>query len=188
MCTKKRYAVWMDFSYTVKQSARSRSVRVAVHPDGAVVVTASKLFSERAIERFIEKHRDWIQSRTKKALRRTVLRISQRDVPELKHRARTLIEARLHYFNTVYGYTYKTIRIGAQKTRWGSCSRTGTISFNYKIAALPTHLADYIVVHELAHLGEMNHSKSFWALVARTIPDSATCRKELRNIVIVMIP
>ena len=174
---------------TVKRSARSKGIRIAVHVDGAVVVTASTLLSEHKITEFVEKHTDWIQNKVQKASRRTVLRISKGDVADLKIRARDIAAARLEYFNRHYRYNYKTIRIGAQKSRWGSCSSgTGTISFNYKIAVLPLHLADYIIVHELCHLGEMNHSKRFWDLVVQTIPDYMACRKELRNVVVTVAP
>ena len=173
---------------TVKRSARSKGIRIAVHVDGAVVVTASKLLSEHKISEFVERHTDWIQNKVQKASRRTVLRISKEDVANLKIQARDIAAAHLAYFNRHYRYNYKTIRIGAQKSRWGSCSHTGTISFNYKIAVLPLHLANYIIVHELCHVGEMNHSKRFWDLVAQTIPDYMAYRKELRNLVVIVAP
>ena len=92
-----------------------------------------------------------------------------------------LATERIAHFNKEYGFVFKKISIRNQKTRWGSCSKTGTISFNYKIALLPPQLRDYIIVHELCHVGEMNHSRRFWALVARTIPDYASLRKELNG-------
>ena len=74
------------------------------------------------------------------------------------------------------------VAIRNQRSRWGSCSKQGNLNFNYKIALLPDALADYIVVHELCHLGEFNHSQAFWDLVAVAVPDHRERRAELRQI------
>ncbi|NBS67881.1 M48 family peptidase [bacterium] len=66
------------------------------------------------------------------------------------------------------------------RTRWGSCSKRGNLNFNYRILFLPPHLADYLIVHELCHLKEFNHSPRFWALVAQGCPNYHACKKELR--------
>ena len=95
--------------------------------------------------------------------------------------ARGLAEERLAHFNTYYGFVYYTISIRNQKTRWGSCSRKGNLNFNYKIAVLPQRQSDYIIVHELCHLKELNHSKKFWDLVAATVPDYRAIRAELKR-------
>lgn len=102
----------------------------------------------------------------------------------LKHKeqARALAHHKVAHFNTIYNFPINRIAIRNQKTRWGSCSRNGNLNFNYKIALIPEPLADYIVVHEICHLGEFNHSKNFWDLVARTIPDWKKKREELRRI------
>lgn len=105
---------------------------------------------------------------------------SKKEYLQYKDRARELVYRRLEYFNALYGYTYKRISIRNQKTRWGSCSKQGNLNFHYKIAFLPEHLADYIIVHELCHLKEMNHSKKFWDQVARTMPDHKARRRQLR--------
>ena len=97
-----------------------------------------------------------------------------------KKNARTLAEERLVHFNSLYHFSYDRISIRNQKTRWGSCSKKGNLSFNYRIVLLPPHLADYIIVHELCHLEVFNHSKQFWDMVARTIPAHRELRRELR--------
>ncbi|PID51680.1 MAG: metal-dependent hydrolase, partial [Candidatus Moraniibacteriota bacterium] len=69
-----------------------------------------------------------------------------------------------------------------QKTRWGSCGSNGNLHFNCQLLCVRDALIDYVVVHELCHLKEMNHSPRFWDLVAQTMPDYKTLRKELRRV------
>ncbi len=171
--------------YTIKRSSRARMMRLAVYPDARVVVTAPQLFGFGAIERFVIKHSDWISRHVERARTRTVVRIKRGEIPELKRRALALASVRCSHFGTVYGLTYKKISIRAQKTRWGSCSRDGNLSFNYKVAVLPTHIADYIIVHELCHRAEMNHGRKFWHLVEKAIPQHRAVRRELRRIAVV---
>ena len=80
-----------------------------------------------------------------------------------------------------YGVHFRHIRIGDQSTRWGSCSRSGTLSFNWRLALLPENICRYVVIHELCHLREMNHSPRFWRLVAAHCPDYKACRRWLRD-------
>ncbi len=118
-------------------------------------------------------------------LKKVIARRTPRFVPPTsaeKEILRLHIEKRLALFNKDYGFTYRRITIRNQRTRWGSASRSGNLNFNYRMTFLPPHLSDYVIVHELCHLGEFNHSKKFWDLVARTIPDHRALRKELRTI------
>jgi hypothetical protein len=98
-----------------------------------------------------------------------------------KSQALLLVKERIEYFNTFYNYKYGRIVIRNQKTRWGSCSRKGNLNFNYKIALLTPNQADYIIVHELCHLKEFNHSQRFWDLVAQAVPDYKEVRHSLRD-------
>ncbi len=100
---------------------------------------------------------------------------------EAKKAARALAHARLAHFNQFYGFTYQKVFIRNQKTRWGACSAKGNLGFNYRITYLPPQLADYVIVHELCHLGQFNHSPAFWQLVAHVIPDYKAQRRELRT-------
>jgi len=99
-----------------------------------------------------------------------------------KESARTLVKERIEYWNSFYGFKFGRIAIKNSKSRWGSCSSKGNLNFNYRLALLPPHLSDYVIVHELCHLGEFNHSQKFWDLVAKTIPDYEARRAELRKI------
>ncbi len=99
-----------------------------------------------------------------------------------KNIAKEIAEVRIKHFNAFYQFKVGRISIKNQKTRWGSCSKKGNLNFNYKIAILPIEFADYIIVHELCHLGQFNHSPAFWDLVAKTIPNYKNIKKEFKKI------
>ena len=99
----------------------------------------------------------------------------------LRETARALVLSRIPELNRPYGFAVGRIAIRDTVSRWGSCSAKGNLNFSYKLALLPQRLADYVIVHELCHLGEFNHSPRFWALVERTVPDYKMLRKELRS-------
>ncbi|NCA94384.1 MAG: M48 family peptidase, partial [Sphingobacteriia bacterium] len=80
------------------------------------------------------------------------------------------------------GFEFKKISIRSQRTRWGSCSQAGNLNFNYKLIYLPDKIIDYVIVHELCHLDEFNHSRRFWFLVSEIIPDYRILRRELKEI------
>lgn len=98
-----------------------------------------------------------------------------------KNAARAKFEARTAYFHSITGGHYTSITIRDQKTRWGSCSSTGTLSFNYRLMFAPPRVLDYVVVHELCHLTHMNHSRDFWNLVASVMPDYKIYRSWLKE-------
>jgi len=93
-----------------------------------------------------------------------------------------LVRDRLDYYNQFYQFKVGQISIRNQRTRWGSCSAKGNLNFNYRLVLIPEKLADYVIVHELCHLGEFNHSADFWALVAKAMPDYREARRELKKI------
>jgi hypothetical protein len=101
----------------------------------------------------------------------------------LKHKeaTRALVTERIAYFNQFYGCAVGRIAIRNQKSRWGSCSRKGNLNFNYRLSLIPPHLADYVIVHELCHLKQFDHSQAFWDLVAEQYPEHVAARAELRK-------
>jgi predicted metal-dependent hydrolase len=181
--------------YEIRESARAKRLGLTVHPDGRVTITKPVRTSLKRAEQFAALHETWIlaaqESFRRKAERRKRNGIEQIQLPrprkgskaykEAREAARSLVTERLAHFNQAYGFRYGTISIRDQKTRWGSCSAAGNLSFNYRLIYLPPTLQDYVVVHELAHVKEHNHSARFWDQMARVLPDHALLRKELRT-------
>jgi len=101
--------------------------------------------------------------------------------------AKIFVLEKIKHFNNFYKFKINKVFIKNQKSRWGSCSSKGNLNFNYKIIYLRPELADYLIVHELCHLGELNHSKKFWALVEKTIPNYVKINKELKKTFIKLV-
>lgn len=103
------------------------------------------------------------------------------DYKKYKEDARGLVHEKIRELNAHYGFRVGRVAIRNTKSRWGSCSKQGNLNFNYKILFLPSHIADYIIVHELCHLKEFNHSANFWNLVAELAPNHKAIRAELKR-------
>jgi predicted metal-dependent hydrolase len=99
----------------------------------------------------------------------------------LKHKAKIYIPKRARELSKLTGFDYKRITIRSQKTRWGSCSANGTLSFNYGLLKFGKKVIDYVIIHELCHLKELNHSKRFWKLVEKSCPDYKNLKRELKS-------
>jgi len=99
----------------------------------------------------------------------------------IKHSAKKYLLPRANSLARQFNFPLKKISIRGQSTRWGSCSRRGTISLNYKLMKFKKEVIDYVIIHELCHLKEMNHSKRFWDEVEKIIPEYRLLRKELKE-------
>lgn len=173
-----------EVHYTVKKSARARHLRVAIYCDASVVVTVPIDFGEYKIEKFLKEKANWVLNKLDYFLRlgkTTRIGGGQREYKKYREQAREFTRMKVEKINRIYGFSFEKIFIKNHKTRWGSCSKKGNLNFNYKIIFLPERLAEYIVAHELCHLQEFNHSRDFWNLLARAIPDCRECRKELKR-------
>ncbi len=170
--------------YTVRKHRTAKRLKLAIYCDGNCVVTLPWRMGFLSADEFIKKNAEWVLEKMKamKKIGKSSLfaRHDHVEYLKLKEHAREMVAKRLEKFNAVYGFNYKGVAIRNQKTRWGSCSSKGNLNFNYKILLLPQRHADYIIVHELCHLKEFNHSKRFWNLVAQTIPEYAKIVEQLR--------
>lgn len=102
-------------------------------------------------------------------------------VSMLKQQAKTEIPQKVNVYSQKMGVDYGKITIRNQKTRWGSCSATGNLSFNCLLMLTPEYVQNYVVVHELAHRLEMNHSYKFWNVVERTLPEYKVAQRWLKE-------
>ena len=170
--------------YTIHKSLRARRVRLAVYCGGSVVVTMPRNLKESIVERFIEKQTEWLLAKInffKQFQGQPIARHGRKDYLKHKDTAHLLAKEKVAYFNQFYGLKINKINVKNHKSRWGSCSRAGNLNFNYKILFLPEKQRDYVIVHELCHLKEFNHSRYFWSLVAETFPQWRAAKKELKT-------
>ena len=171
--------------YTIIRSNR-RSLSITIDPDANLIVRAPRRMSDKTIAAFVVSKRDWIEKHMEKVRKRAAKR---EEVPEfteeerkaLTKKARKMILEKVAYYAPIVGVTYGRIAIRKQRTVWGSCSAKGNLNFNYLLAMMPDEVVDYVVVHELCHRKEMNHSPRFWAEVEKVIPDHKALRKWLKE-------
>ena len=166
---------------------RSRRKTLALYVDAQGRLTARAPLSMplSQIEAFVEEKADWIRRAVTKqqaiAAQRREIRLTPQQVVQARREAAKDLRERCQRFAPLMGVHYRSIRISGAKTRWGSCSSTGSISFAYRLWFAPQPLRDYVVVHELAHLIEMNHSERFWSQVERVLPDYKQRRNLLKQ-------
>lgn len=173
--------------YTIKHNKRSRRLRLTVGVDCKVTITAPHYANKEVIEKFIAEKSTWIQDRIDHYKTfKPLIQDSRANYLKQKEIARELAHKKVIQFNQFYKLNYKKISIKNQKTCWGSCSKKGNLNFNYKIALIPEELADYIVAHEICHLKEFNHSRQFWDLLAKTIPDYRLRRMALKKVGVIL--
>jgi predicted metal-dependent hydrolase len=109
------------------------------------------------------------------------IRLTEAEEAVCRKEAKAILQQKCLQFSGIMGLRPGNIRINSAKTRWGSCSRKGDVNFTYRLMFVPEELIDYVVVHELAHLKEMNHSARFWSVVEGIMPDYKARRKKLRE-------
>ena len=156
--------------------SRRRTLALEVRPDGRILVRAPLRLPERKIRQFVESRGTWIESHLQKAAAtaaeaQAVGAFTPAQRAAMIETARRVLPRRVAFFAPRVGVTVANISIRTQKTRWGSCSKTGNLSFNALLTQAPPEVLDAIVVHELCHLKHMNHSSDFYREVRRVLPD-----------------
>ncbi len=165
-----------------------RSISIEVTQDLRVIVRAPRRLSEKEINRFVGEKADWIDIHLRKMKERQneladeqSKALSEQDIRLLTTRAKRVFPPKVKKFAEIIGVTYGNITIRMQKSRWGSCSGKGNLNFNCLLMNAPEEIVDYVVVHELCHRKEMNHSPRFWAEVEKVLPDYKERRKWLKE-------
>ena len=168
-------------NYEIIRSKR-RTVSLQVKLDGRIVVRAPLHTSEKAINDFVIKHADWIKKKQDlvKAVQDTE-DFDENEVKELKARLKEIIAPILEHYSEKMGVSYDKFSINSAKSRFGSCSSKKTLNFSYRLMLYPYEAIEYVCVHELAHLREMNHSKKLWAIVEAYLPDYKARKKLLKR-------
>ena len=171
--------------YTIIKSSR-KSCSITVERDGTVTIRAPFFMSERKINKIIDERKEWIEKAQNKLASRaerlnSLTPITKDEIDSLKAAAKPIIEEKVRHFADKIGVEYGKITIRNQRTRYGSCSAKGNLNFNCLIMLMPNEIIDYVIVHELCHIKEMNHSRRFWNEVESVLPDYKERRKWLKQ-------
>ena len=155
-----------------------KTVAIQVNKDLSVTVRAPRRATQKDIERILKEKESWINKHIEKMKEKKaqydaleVKRLTNAEIQELADKALLIIPERVKYFAKLIGVDYGRITIRNQRTRWGSCSSKGNLNFNCLLMLTPPDVLDYVVVHELCHRKEMNHSKAFWNEVEKVLPN-----------------
>ena len=169
--------------------SKRKTLAIEIRPDMRVVVRAPEKIPQNEIMKFVEEKQNWIKKHLvqmyfkaeeiKKQKKEPAL--TNADIEKLCQKALSVIPDKVKYYAEIMGVTYGRITIRNQKTRWGSCSSKGNLNFNCLLMLMPDKVLDYVVVHELWHLKQMNHSKKFWKEVERYMPDYKNYKKWLNE-------
>ena len=165
----------------VRRSPRARQWRLEVPWGAPARLTVPRSTSAAEIERLLAQKREWIEEQRRLQVPRLGLERLSVIESEARLAARELVSALADEEAERVGVAYQRIRIGGQRTLWGSCSDRGTLSFNWRLVLGPLEVLDYVVVHELCHLRVPNHSRRFWTLVEQHRPHWRDQRNWLRE-------
>lgn len=177
-----------DLPYTLIRSNR-KSCSISISPDAQITLRVPMYITWKEIEHLLIEKRIWIITKYLEVLRQQ----QERPVSDLTDTQRAALEQRYitaakeyfpkraAYYQQFTGGSYNRITIRDQKTRWGSCSAKGTLSFNWRLMLAPPEILDYVVIHELCHLTYMDHSAAFWRKVESVCPGYRTARRWLKD-------
>ena len=159
--------------------SRRKTLSIEITPRGYILVRAPMRMSSREIHRFVEEKQDWIASHLAKLPPADVL--TEEEHQALIRAAKEFLPHRIALFAGQMGVSYGHITVRSQKKRWGSCTGSGNLNFNCLLMLMPPEVRDYVIVHELCHRKQMNHSPLFWTEVEKILPDYRIRRQWLSD-------
>lgn len=168
------------FTYTIRKHPRAKRLRISVSRDRRVLVTMPSRYPKILAERFVRSKSAWIIETLRKLP--VERKLTAAELKQQQKAARVLVHRLVNDYAVRYGFRFGRISIRNQRTRWGSCTKEGNLSFNSRLVTLPPEQQVYIVVHELCHTKEHNHSARFWALVSDILPHYRQLRRELKGV------
>ena len=156
--------------------SKRKTVAIQIKKDGTICVRAPYAMKNIEIKKLLKEKETWILRNLKKIEKtqlqcETTEKLLREELQQLADLALKVIPDKVRQYAEMMQLSYGRITIRNQKTRWGSCSAKGNLNFNCLLMLVPDEVVDYVVVHELCHLLEMNHSEAFWQQVERIIPD-----------------
>ena len=171
----------MEIPYTLVRSSR-KTISIMIKPTGEVEVRCPRRCSKREINTFVASKEAGIRKHLKTiAARPEVSVLSAAERKALAEKAAEVLPEKVSRFAQQLGVSYGRITIRSQRTRWGSCSAKGNLNFNCLLMLCPEEVQDYVVIHELCHRKEMNHSPAFWSELEKHCPDYRIHRKWLKD-------
>ena len=175
----------MEYVVKIIRSKR-KTLSLEVTPDLQIILRAPYWVKDRDIDKFVKEREGWIRKSIAKVSKKqeeqkNIKPISLDEVRALKKKAAAIIPPRVEYYADIIGVNYGRITIRCQKTVWGSCSFDHNLNFNCLLMLVPEPVLDYVIVHELCHILELNHSRTFWNHVASVLPDYKKRRNWLKT-------
>lgn len=168
-------------AYRLIRSAR-KTISIEIAPNGEVVVRCPNRMQKDAVDAFVSSKAEWIGTHLEKmATEEAMPAFTEEELRRFAKALKQTLPERVHAYAEALHVRYGRITIRAQRSRWGSCSSEGNLNFNCLLALVPPEVLDYVVVHELCHRKQMNHSARFWAEVERILPDYKLRRDWLKQ-------
>ncbi len=172
-----------SINYSITRSNR-KTLAIQIQNDGTVLIRAPFRASDDAVRKFIESHREWITRHVAIMRERSENRepaFTGSEIQSMAKETAAFLPSLIQEYAQRLDVYPSHVTVRSQKTRWGSCSSKGGLNFNCLLALTPDHVRRYVVIHELCHLKEMNHSPAFWRLVASQMPDYRKAKEWLKS-------
>lgn len=161
--------------------SRKRSLSLTVDQDGKVIVRVPLRTPLYVVEDFVRRHESWIENKKREVMASPKFRIGDEEKELLRQKAKEYLPQRTAHFSKLMGVIPSKIGISSAKKRFGSCNSKDSINFSLYLMLYPQEAIDYVIVHELAHLKELNHSKKFYGIIESILPDYREREKLLKQ-------